>query len=388
MANERGRSRTRTRKRSRDTSTRSNNRSRSTPRTPRRNMRNSPRTSPTLAGTPARSIFRRSTVSHVHQQAEGMIVRSLPPIIMYKKKPKHGKLLGTYKYLDQSNWIVSALQGRQTTDYLEHIMNRNQLIGLTSSTRNDRTKYADNMFFLNPFYARPASVLYAAETGLTRSDNLYLKSCKVTLNLLSLVQYPQQAVVYYMTPVNDTNVNPIDAWNGILDSKQLGQAGATAAQVLATTTAAAGHATSGDVGANPFHHREFRSHWKAVSTAKFTLQAGEQITFKQNIDFEKIINYETLAIRQSLYLKGLTIIPVVISYGGLVGIALNAGTATTEVSYGAPKIGCVSSYQFVFGALPQSRFSSARQFDGNIFNSLDTQKVIDDNDTVIVPAPA
>lgn len=322
----------------------------------------------------------------VVQQAEGMVTRDLGVIKMYKVKPKHGKLQGTYRYTNINNWVMQATQGLQVVDFTEHILNRDMLIGTTSNVRNNRLQLPDDLYTLNPFYARPASALYTAEPGVTRSDNLYIISCNVRLQLLSMTQYPQIVKIYWMTPVFDTNINPVDTWVGLNDSKRLGQGPQAVASTLAGLTATAGFATINDIDSNPFHHREYRKHWKALKANHIVLQAGEQIDMKIKFDYEKIVNRETLAIRNTPYLSGLTIIPLVIAYGGLVGISADVPSKCSEVGHGEPKIGTVMNQMFTFGALPQSRISTARTYDGLIAGSTEVVKVIDDEDEVIQPS--
>lgn len=334
----------------------------------------------------------RTTTRHkkkrddVVQQAEGMVHRDLGVIKMYKTKAKHGKLQGTYRYHNINNWVMEIGQGLQVVDFTEHILNRDQLIGVTSNVRNDRLKYPDDLYTLNPFYARPASALYTAEPGISRSDNLYIMNVNVRLQLLSMVQYPQIVKVYWMTPVFDTNVNPIDTWVGLNDSKRLGQGPQAVASTLATPTATAGFATVNDIDSNPFHHREFKKHWRALKANHIILQAGEQVDMKIKFDYEKIVNRETLAIRNTPYLAGLTIIPIIITYGGLIGISPDLPSKCSEVGHGAPKVGTVMNQLFTFGALPQSRISSARTYDGMIAGSTEIIKTIDDDDAVIQPS--
>lgn len=335
----------------------------------------------------ATKTTRNRSNDDVNQQAEGMVFRDCGVVTMYKRKPHHGKLLGTYRYTNLNNWVMQANQGLQVVDYPEVLLSRDMLIGNVSNIRNNRTQIPDDLFKLNPFYQLPTSTIYTAPTpdpnDVTRSDNLYIMNCKVRLQMLSMVQYPQTVKVYWMTPVHDTLYNPIDSWSGLNDSKRLGQVNQAVSSTLAQTTATAGFATITDVGSNPFHHREFKNHWRALKANHITLQAGEQVDLKIKFDYEKIINRETLAIRNVPFLKGLTVFPVVIVYAGLVGIATDSPTKCAEVAYGKPRVGLLMNQIYTFGALPRSRFSTARTYDGNIAGSAQAVKIIDDEDEII-----
>lgn len=319
----------------------------------------------------------------VIQQAEGMVTKDCGVIQMYKKPYKHGKTLGKYEYQNSNNWVVQGIQGQQVVDYMEQLFNRAQLLGPFSSVRNDRGLIADDLFTLNPFYQIPASALYSATTGVPRTDILYMKEVNVGLHLLSMTQYPQVVKIYWMTPVFDTNTAPIEAWDSILAAKRNGQINQTVASTLGAINATAGFASIGDVEGNPFHHKEFRKQWKALKAHHLVLQAGEQVNLNVSFDYEKVVAKESLELRTNLYLKGISVYPMIIAHGGLVGLSPDDPTKCTEVGYGAVKIGTLMNYKMRFGALGQSRFSTARTYDGNISGFTGSKKVIDDEDDII-----
>lgn len=319
----------------------------------------------------------------VTQQAEGMVTKNCGVVRMYKKPYKHGKTLGKYEYQNSNNWIVQGAQGVQVTDFMEHLFNRVQLLGPFSSVRGDRVAIPDDLYTLNPFYQVPASALYGAAGGVSRTDVLYIKEVNVGLHLLSMTQYPQVVKVYWMTPVFDTNTAPIEAWQSILTAKRNGQVNQGVASTLGAPTATAGFATVNDVESNPFHHKEFRRQWKAVKCHHLVLQAGEQVNLNLSFDYEKVLSRESMELRTNIYLKGISVYPMIIAYGGLVGLAPDEPTKCSEVGYGAVKIGTLLNYKMRFGALPQSRISAARAYDGNLAGFAGTKKVIDDEDDII-----
>lgn len=320
----------------------------------------------------------------------GISINKLPAVKMYRKRAKHGKLLGTYKYNNINSWITTGLQGHQVSDYGEILFGRDQLLGETiSSDRKDRGRYADDLFKLNPFNAVPTSALYSAVTPAA-TDMLYIKNVNLKLDMLSMIKVPMEVIVYFMSPKFDTDSTPLAAWEQILVSKRLGQATPVGATTLAgTPTAVAGYAQTIDYGENPFVHSEFRKMWTAVSTKKLVIQAGEQRNLEVNIDYEKIISRQTIKDeRKMYYLKGLTIVPFIIVRAALEGVASDGSSAATEVSYSQPKIGFVVNQRMIFGALPQSRISTARTFTGQLVNdTTDVAKIIDDNDQIINVLP-
>lgn len=320
----------------------------------------------------------------------GLNARSLGIARMYKRRATHGKLLGTYHYNNINQWVFTSLQGHQEADFPECIMTRSQLIGDTNASRGERYRYADNPFNLNPFYARPASALYTADSGVSRTDCLYIKKVQCRLDLLSMIKVPMEVRVYFLTPKYDTDINPIDQWNNILSAKSLGQT----TQVGITTLASAADPTPGtsqriDYGENPFYHREFRANWIAVKSTRLLLQAGEQINLSVGFDYEKIISRCTLVEqRTQQFLKGLTVFPLIIIKAALQGLVQEGAGEAAQVSYAEAKIGMVMNQRLLFGALPQSRFSMSRTYTGQIVNdTTDTGRVIDDQDVIIPVKP-
>lgn len=301
------------------------------------------------------------------------------------------KTLANYDYSNSNQWMITSQQGVQAVDYTELLFTRPQLIGDVSPARWERWRWHDDPFKLNPYYTRAGTDVYPAGTGagVQENDYLYIKNVKFNLSLLSLMKIPQEVIVYLMMPKFDTNVNPIDCWNQILVDKRMGQTGQNESTAIATTDAGAGYAQSSDIGANPFIHKEFRNQWEAVKTVKIALQAGEQLNFNIKLSFEKVISRSTIEnTRQSFYLRGLTVFPMVIAHAGMVGISTDLNAEATEVAYGKVKLGTISHHQIKFGALPQNRFSSSRTYSGVVERSAAHQRIIDDEDDIDDPAGA
>lgn len=324
--------------------------------------------------------------NYLKAEATGLQVRNLGIVKMHKKPSMHPKALGTYQYQNTNQWVMLGTQGKQNIDFGENLFTYNQITGAsTTGLRNERNTIHDNLFTLNPYYARPASALYpTAITGVSRIDVLYIKYVDWTTEVVSMSKLPQEVILYFMVPVFDTNVAPLECWSNILAAKGEGQSAQTTAATLATTQAAAGAATIYDVGSNPFHHKEFRNSWKAVKSVKMVLQAGEQINTKVRFLYEKIVSKETLTNnRNTTFLAGLTIYPMFIVKCGLEGFSTATNTASSEVSYGVSKIGFVINQKMLFGALPQSRISISRSYQGQLVgDTTDVERIMDDNDAI------
>lgn len=302
----------------------------------------------------------------------GLAVKKLGRIKLYKSMPKHGKELGEYLYQNVTNWVIDGQVGKQVTDFPEVLFTRDQLIGANLSTsRFERYRWDIDPFKLNPFVAKPTSLLYPGPHPETsKSDVLYIKNVKLDCQLLSMKNVPQEVKVYWVTPKFDTDINPLDSWNNVLNAKNDGILPPTRSAGIGTSTAASGRSGSTDVGANPFHHRQFRDTWRCVTSSTVLLQAGEQVNLEVVFDMHKILSRSTLAeVRNQQFLAGITVFPMLICRAGLAGVATNlagVGGSATEISHAPVKVGTLTNYIIKFGALPTSRHSSSFVYPGII----------------------
>lgn len=332
--------------------------------------------------------FRNRNATKLHAESTGLIVQNLGWVSMGNPKKKR-KLLGTYNYSNVNQWIMTSNQGLQAYDFPEVLFTRSQLVGATSNVRTERYRWQDNPYALNPYYYRHASDVYQngmPGTGPENIDMLYIKNVRWDLQLLSMEKIPMNVVVYFLTPRYDTDTNPIDAWIKILDAKNHGQIAQNEATTLGTASAVAGYAKVDDIGENPFKHKEFRSMWDTVKTVKIALQAGEQINTRIKIEYEKLVpRIHMLETRKDEFLRGLTIFPLILAYGGMVGLSTAEGTEATEVAFGKTKLGMITNQYITFGALPLDRFSTARTYSGVVERTTAPMRVLDDEDQVTNP---
>lgn len=339
--------------------------------------------------------YRKGKPSTTNMQAEstGLQIRNVGTIQMGYGKVKRPRLIGSYFYQNQNQWVMQSAQGLQCVDFPEVILTQPQLLGDTSNVRTERYRWADDPFQLNPWSKRPDNNIYTVTQSdpTARNDMLYIKNVNVACEILSMCLIPQHVTIYWLTPKYDTDINPLDTWNAILAGKNLGQVVAVPAQDIATNTATAGQASGTNPGANPFSHREFSNQWTAICTQKIALQAGEQVNLKCTFEYEKYMARETVvSFRTNTFLKGYTVFPMFIIRAGLVGIASNETNEASEVAYGETKIGVVMNQKYTFGALPISRFSYNRLYPGIAENvpegtTAESQRVFGDDDTIKNP---
>lgn len=303
------------------------------------------------------------------------------------------KTVATYTYHNTSNWIFNSAQGYSCIDFPEVLLTRMMLIGDTSQNRFERYRIPDDLFQLNPFYVQPVTSLYPLGQGTEtpKNDLIYIKRVETQLNLLSMTNLPQLAEIYFVTPNFDTSVNPIDFYNQVVASKNLTQGPAAHTGITATTDVAPGAELSYSWDANPFKHKEFARQWKLLKVVKVTLGAGDQYNVKITFNINKVINRITLTqSRQSHFLKGITVFPMVIGRAGLEALLTgseNNFASNSEVSYGRVRFGALNDTRIILGSLPQPRLSTNRLHQGILMETGLTARTFDaDDDKVNIQA--
>lgn len=298
---------------------------------------------------------------------------------------KPAKLLGRYYYRNIVQRVSGNYAGRQDVTNFEAICTRSQLIGDTSTNANDYERWPDDPFKLNPFITSMApSTIYPGPIPETKpNDYLYLKSVNVVTKFLSMVTVPQKVRVYWVTPTFDTNITPSIQWFRILNAKNQTQSLNPTRPTVATAGAAGGGEEISSVGSHPWEHIEFRKAWKCIKKQSFVLQPGDQRNLKFKINYEKALSRVTLVEqRTQMYLAGLTVVPMAIVEGGLVGIADPGGETSLEVSYSNTKVGYLSEHFITFGALAANRISTVRRVEHQVVDVAGTEvkRMIDDVD--------
>lgn len=312
------------------------------------------------------------------------------------KVPGAAKLIknasrGKFAYRNMNQVIIGGFgsigQGRQANGYPECIMTRPMLIGDISNARNDKDRLPDDIFKLNPYSARPVNDIYVTAppaSGVDAADVIGLRNVVSQLGILSMTTVPQVVDVYWLTPRYDTNDDPNATWYSAIDAYRLGQNLSTNSALPSILTADPGVAAVDNWGDNPFKYTNFRNNWISLKHQRIVMQPGDQRMISLNIVFNKVFSRKTFEeIRESKYLKGITVIPFLIAKAGLVGIKENEATPNaTEVSYGSPKIGIVHNSFYNFCGLEVNRFKTSRVYKGIIEATSGVQQEIDDEDKV------
>lgn len=317
----------------------------------------------------------------------GLICRKLGIVRMFKY-PQKMKTIGRYFYHVSKPQQIGNIQGQQSVNYLHQMFTRNMLIGANvTQARTNRDAWDVDPFEFNPFSAPGTNNLFPAPAPADVADNdrMFIKQVNAHYSVLSMNTLPQFATIYFLTPKHDTDVPPTDDWANIVDAKAKTAVGQVVGNLVTDANAATGRSAIVDWGSNPFHHREFKSHWKCLKSAKLILQPGEQIDLRVQFDYEKLINRQTfIDHRERNILKDITVVPLMITQSGLYGQATGPGATSSEPAYGRTRVGLMCNYHVTFAAVPKSRVSTNLTYTGGLVNNLvfDAAKFVDDTENI------
>lgn len=315
----------------------------------------------------------------------GMTVRKVTDVYMGRKMKM--KTIANFQYAHNTQVVLSGVTGEQLVDTNELVFTRDVLLGNTDNSRSVTTKIDVDLYKLNPYWSNPTPIggIYAPGSGVAQQDKIYCRYVDVTYRVVSMKATPQEVRLLLFTPKYDSDTTPIQDWNTILTDKGLGQSAQTIASNMGTATATGGTATRVNPGQTPMQHAEFRRRWTQLKDVKMLLQSGEQINFRFRIYFNRLISRESITSRDSQYLKNLTVYPMWMAVSGLVGIRASAASEAAEVTFGSTKFGVVTNHQYKFGAIPLSRLSTARVYQGYLSNASQVKVTLNDNEEAIDP---
>lgn len=266
-------------------------------------------------------------------------------------RAKGPKISTRFRHNQQA--VVNALQGRQGLRELEFMMNREKIIGTVSGTANLNFLDAVSMWAMNTKTSRDSTILFPGPSPeVENTQSIFVKGCALTLESVNLASVPVHVEIYFLTPKYDTNDNPINAWNTVLNRE-----GYTAPVVTGRANFASGVLVGKDAaenwGAKLFGNDGIGRVWTKMGYKHYVLQPGDQRNYKTYVRYNKYIKRSTfLDQRTHTYLKGLTVVPLVIVRGGVVGVTESPEASSVEVAHSACKVGFISTFNWSLGFPP------------------------------------
>lgn len=233
--------------------------------------------------------------------------------------------------------------------------------------------------------------LYPAGPGIVDGDKIHVASANYRLDLLNMSNIPADVEILYLVSNRDQAQSPTAAWNLCIEEEQLNQVTPVAAATDSTFTGGVGFRQQDNVGNHPMQYANFKKYWKVIGQYKVVLQPGNQHSMKSRIHWHKTFTRKVLNAYDPdiTYLKGISVMPMIIANGGLVGIISEAASTnpSKEVVNGPVKLGWKQELEYIFKALPVQRLKTQRVFEGLMeptIPSVYTLKIIDDQDDVTI----
>lgn len=283
-------------------------------------------------------------------QHNDLSLHKLSSVYLHRKAKK---MQGKVKARETYQRISNGDQGKQAVDYLEMIFNRDKVIGTTSANRNNLFLAAYDYFELNTQSQHNNTTLLTANAfndNIARS--IVVKGLGVTLEAISLCNVPAIVTVMFVTPKFDTFIDPIQAWGNLINAQGFGNTVVQGPTTIADPLAQPGKDSINNWGGYPEKTSGWSKQWSVLKKKTFVLQPGDQRNYHFYLGMNYAFRRQTFqTVRTCEYLKGLTVIPIVIVKGGLVGLATDEVTTSeaAEVGHAPTKVGFSTTYDYSFG---------------------------------------
>lgn len=300
--------------------------------------------------------------------------------IVLRKGKRSNKLIGRYLYSENYDTTVDGEnEGKQSVCLGKYLMTTVQLVGGQSSNLiASTTTWGVDPYQMNPYVNSAAGAYWSTTPALAYDDQFHIDSCNAKFSIVSFSAIPQRVKIYWLMYKKNcgSTRTPDQIWTDCIDAEALGSTAYVPPTVETATTATAGKPDAYTVGQDPFRHKTFRSYFKKLHAEEFSLQPGDQRHFNIHLDINKTINQlavRELQVSNNYFMGGVTIVPMIIAWGGLVHIK---DTTTVGVTYGRHSYGVVSNNIYSFKGVKMDRVSTIRHFNGMVIGNSGTHEVL------------
>lgn len=296
-------------------------------------------------------------------------------IIMSRKKPLRGKYVGRYLFQETWDGYSSTTEGKQTTLICKNLMTSQQLLGSTLMVNRDEVgSWAIAPQILNPYANITNTATFPG--GGTANDSFFIETIKAQLAVISTCTIPQKLKIMWLMYKKNSNQDPKAIWDAAITYESMGESAIafpnlpTAVNLSGaggtTTPFYPGIATKDFVESNPFSLKMFKQYFKLLHLENFVLQPGDQRHFEALINVQKRFDIPYIRSMKNSsddqYLGGITVIPIIVSYGGLVEIQKSS---KIDITYGRGAFGILQNNLYKFKAVKADRLSSQTTFAGH-----------------------
>lgn len=301
-------------------------------------------------------------------------------------KPSKDKLktLGKFKYENLKQYVPSQNStGTQLVTIAPHVFTKSQMVGDTSSTVTDFNRWSDDPFLFNYNSTVPANAVYnnTPFPSIVDADKIAINKLQYDLQLVNLKSISAEIQVYWFLCKRATNNAPWETWSEAVENEEGNlQTSATHRTTFGTTTVTAGRKTRDVYGTDPMNYKLFKSFWKPIGSHNVILQPGDVHNMRWNCVMNKVYTRKFLKEQTSQFVAGLSICPMIIGRGQIVGLSTDGSTAAQEVSYSPVHIGMVGNVKIQFAQVPANRITQSRVYEGQIVGGSYVGRQINDTD--------
>lgn len=273
--------------------------------------------------------------------------------LVLSKRPVSKRSKQKLKYEEIWQGVASGNEGSQLVTearYHQHI----NAFCTTSTVRNNLTTQGFSLGDLLPNQKitgnNAASIAGYAAGQASTMPSYNLESAKCTMEIANLENASCTVWVYFMLAKRNSTDSPSVLWDAQLNTEAVGTS-VDVPTVTTDNTWAVGQVTKTFLNQSPLANSQVRKFFKCMKVCKFELDGGQTHVLNYDLIINKIIDmYYMNNLYTSLikFVGGLSIVPLVVARGSLVGISdTPASTTASEVTTAPTKLGIICTRRYV-----------------------------------------
>lgn len=302
------------------------------------------------------------------------------------KNAAKGKLIFTETWQD----VITGTEGRQTATEGRCYMTSKSFVS-TVTTRNDRISQTPAYFNLDANQFSTGQTVGPLASGVVSSTErkLNIHSVWTDMNFTNMQSSAVTIYCYFFLAKRDTQYSPLDYWIADCDNLDYSQPN----NIYPTLTTGTTWQVSGTTSTTLFTYpntNNVKRFYRPLKVCKMELDGGSSHRLKFSTIVNKVVRWSEMNYMNnegSTYVRGLSIVPLIICQGSPVGISdAAAATTASEVTISAPKVGISLARTYKFST-PADVVQTPVKF--NLAGMISTTgahvygpKLIDDEDLV------
>lgn len=259
------------------------------------------------------------------------------------------------KFQETFQAIVTNSEGAAGATELRYHFHQDSFT-FQNTARNSKTGQATpyfDMIMNAKTTGNAAGPVGTAAQSIAQSLNIESGRCELTFG--NLENSSCTVWIYFFLCKRSTTLSPYESWVDDLSDRGYGLT-TDVPTVTTDTTWGAGSVTQSFLGSFP-NTPNVKRNWKLLKVRKFNLDGGQSHTINYYLKMNKRVDKDYVDPTQTntpKFIAGLTIAPLVICRGSMVGINdTGASTTASEVTFSPCKLGVVGIRKYTFSTLPE-----------------------------------